>query len=96
VATTFQIEFDLQDPTQRRAVEWLMTQPDPAEAAAQLIANGDDMALRLTQCEELALLLAKETREMRVQITGSPPEPSPTPESLEDPESARRLDSMFG
>jgi len=96
VATKFQVEFDLQDPTQRRAVEWLMAQPDPAEAAARLIVNGDDAALRLAQCEELATLLVKETRELRVQITGQPIEPKPEPESPEDPESARRLDSMFG
>jgi len=41
------------------------------------------------------MLLATEVREMRAQLLGQP-QPAKSPETQEDAESARRLDSMFG
>lgn len=93
---TFHLEFDSYDADHRRAADWLATQPDPAEAVVRLVRVAGEGEQRLLQWEELATLLANEVREMRAQLMGQPLEPSPEPGMREDPESARRLDSMFG
>ena len=96
MALTFHLDFDPLQADHCRAADWLAAQPDPAEAVARLIRAAGEGERRLAQWEELALLLAKEVRELRGQLAGHPPEANPEPKANEDPESARRLDSMFG
>jgi hypothetical protein len=90
MALTIQLEFDPRDASHRRVAEWLAAQPDPAEAVVRLVRAASEGDRRLSQWEELATLLANEVRKMRAQLAGRPPE------VREDPESAQRLDSMFG
>ncbi len=92
---TFHLDFDPHEADHRQAAEWLSAQPDPTAAVAQLIKAADMGALRLQQWEDLVMLLATEVRELRDQLMGQP-QPAKPPETREDPESARRLDSMFG
>ena len=91
---TVNLNFDLQNAEHRRVAEWFSAQSDPVEAIARLLALADEGARRTAQWEELIRLLGKETREMNARFMGSLPE-TPT-ETPEDPESAQRLDSMFG
>ncbi len=91
---TVNLNFDLQNADHRRVAEWLSAQSDPVEAIARLIAAADEGARRTAQWEELIALLGKETREMSARFAGLTPE-APL-EAPEDPESAQRLDSMFG
>ena len=91
---TVNLSFDLQNTNHRRVAEWLSVQSDPVEAIARLIAAADEGARRAAQWEELLLLLGKETHEMGARLAGLMPDQSP--EVQEDPESAHRLDSMFG
>ena len=88
------LNFDLQNASHRRVAEWLSAQVDPVEAIARLIAAADEGARRTAQWEELIALLGKETHEMSARFAGLTPEAPP--EVQEDPESAHRLDSMFG
>ncbi len=91
---TVNLNFDLQKAHHRRVAEWLSAQSDPVEALARLLAATDEGARRVAQWEELILLLSKETREMSARLANLSPEAQP--EVSEDPESAQRLDSMFG
>ena len=91
---TVTLNFDLQNMHHRRVAEWLSAQPDPVDALARLLAATDEGVRRVAQWEELILLLGKETREMSALLADLSPEVQP--EAPEDPESAQRLDSMFG
>ncbi len=91
---TVNLNFDLQKAHHRRVAEWLSAQSDPVEALARLLAATDESARRVAQWEELIQLLSKETREMGDRLAGLSAEAEP--EVTEDPESAQRLDSMFG
>ncbi len=93
---TFHLDFDPYDADHRRAADWLAAQPDPAEAVVRLIRAASEGERRLRQWEELATLLANDLQQVRAQMAGRPPEAKPQPEIHEDPESARRLDSIFG
>ena len=93
---SFRLDFDPHEADHRQAADWLSAQPDPTAAVAQLIKVADAGALRLQQWEDLAMLLATELRELRTQLTGQPQAAKSLPETQENPESARRLDSMFG
>jgi hypothetical protein len=94
VPLTVNLNFDLQQEHHRRVAEWLSAQSDPVEALARLLATTDESARRVAQWEELILLLSKETREMSARLANLSPEAQP--EAPEDPESAQRLDSIFG
>ena len=91
---TVSLNFDLQKTHHRRVAEWLSAQSDPVEALSRLLATADEGARRVAQWEELIRLLGKETREMSARLADLSPEVPP--EVPEDPESAQRLDSMFG
>jgi len=93
---TFHLDFDPYDADHRRAADWLAAQPDPAEAVVRLIRAASEGERRLRQWEELATLLANDLQQVRAQMAGRPPGAKPQPEIHEDPESARRLDSIFG
>jgi ATP/maltotriose-dependent transcriptional regulator MalT len=92
---SFHLDFDPHEADHRQAADWLSAQPDPTTAVAQLIKAADMGVLRLQQWEDLVMLLATEVRELRAQLMGQPL-PTKSPETQEDPESARRLDSIFG
>jgi hypothetical protein len=92
---TFHLEFNPLDADHRRVAGWLEAQPDPAEAVVRLVRAANEGERRLRQWEELATLLANEVREVRAQLRGQPPPTKPEPDVHEDPESARRLDSML-
>ena len=96
MALTFHLDFDPQEADHRRAADWLTAQPDSTEAVVRLVKVAIEGERRLLQWEELATLLANEVRELRAQLAGQPPEVKSEPETHEDPESARRLDTMFG
>ena len=96
MAFTFHLDLNPHEADHRRAAEWLAAQPDPTEAVVRLIGVATEGDRRLSQWEELATLLANEVRQLRAQLAGHPVEEAPAPETHEDPESARRLDSMFG
>jgi hypothetical protein len=69
---TIHLDFDPYNPDHRRIAEWLMAQPDPAEAVVRLVrAAGAGQS---------------SAAESQAQVE---------PEIEEDPESARRLDSIF-
>jgi hypothetical protein len=95
MALTFHLDLDPYEADHRRAADWLAAQPDPTEAVVRLIGIASEGEQRLLQWEELATLLANEVRELRTQLAGRPAAAKPKPEIREDPESARRLDSMF-
>lgn len=95
MAFTFHLDLNPHEADHRRAADWLAAQPDPTEAVVRLIGIASEGERRLLQWEELATLLANEVRELRAQLAGRAPESRPEPEAEEDPESARRLDSMF-
>jgi hypothetical protein len=95
MACTFHLDFDPYNADHRRAADWLAAQPDPAEAVVRLIRAANEGERRLRRWEELATLLANDLRRVRAQMAARPPEAKPRPEVHEDPESARRLDSMF-
>ena len=92
---TIHLDFNPLNADHRQAADWLASQPDPAEAVVRLIRAASQGERRLRQWEELATLLANEVRQVRAQLTVRPPEARPQTEIREDPESARRLDSMF-
>ncbi len=91
---SFHLDFDQNDVDHRRVANWLANQYDPADAVVRLVKAANVGEQRLLQWEELASLLMNEVREVRTQLTnGQPQETSQLEE--ENPESARRLDSMF-
>jgi hypothetical protein len=96
MAPTFHLEFNPYDADHRWVADWLAAQPDPTEAVVRLVRAARDGERRLLRWEELATLLANEVQAVRAQLRGQPPEVEPEPKAQEDPESARRLDSMFG
>ncbi len=89
------LDFDPLNANHRRASDWLAAQPDPAEAVVRLIRAATEGERRLQRWEELATLLATEVHQMRAQLMGRAPEPPPPTEIREDPESTRRLDTLF-
>ena len=95
MAFTFHLDLNPHEADHRRAADWLAAQPDPTEAVVRLIGLASEGERRLLQWEELATLLANEVRELRAQLAGRAPESELEPKGEEDPESARRLDSMF-
>lgn len=95
--SVFHLDFNPRDAEHRRAADWLAAQPDPTEAVARLIRVAGEGERRLLQWEELAQLLAGEVRDLRAQLAGQWLDvEQPELEMEEDPESARRLDSLFG
>ena len=95
---SFHLDLDPLDADQRQVAEWLSGQPDPTAAVVRLVKAALDGDRRLAQWEELAALLADEIKQVRAQLSPRPlarPAPPPPPVQ-ENPESARRLDSMFG
>lgn len=92
---TIHLDFNPLNAEHRRAANWLATQPDPAEAVVRLIRAANEGERRLRQWEELATLLASEIHQVRAQLTVRSPEARSQTEIREDPESARRLDSIF-
>jgi hypothetical protein len=92
---TIHLDFDPLDAEHRRAANWLATQPDPAEAVIRLIRAASRGERQLRRWEELATLLANEIHQVRAPLAVRPAEAKPQPEIQEDPESARRLDTMF-
>jgi len=99
MAFVFHLDFNPHEADHRRAADWLAAQPDPTEAVARLIRVAGEGERRLLQWEELATLLVNETRDLRTQLTGRQPDaeqPKPEVQDVrENPESARRLDSLF-
>ena len=95
MAFVFHLDFNPHNDDHRRAADWLAAQTDPAEAVVRLIRAANEGERRLRQWEELATLLANDLRQVRAQMAGQPAEAKPEPEVHEDPESARRLDSLF-
>jgi hypothetical protein len=89
------LNFDPDSADHRRAARWLAAQRDPAEAVVRLIQAASEGQRRLKEWEKLARLLADDLKNVRDGISGQPVEPKPEPEIREDPESARRLDSLF-
>ena len=90
---TVHLDFNPLNADHRRAAKWLMAQPDPAEAVVRLIRAASEGDRRLQQWEEIATLLADEVRRVRTQMNVQPSDSKP--EIQEDPESARRLDTIF-
>ncbi len=95
MALSVHLDFDPYNADHRRAANWLSAQADPAEAVVQILRAVGEAERRLRQWEELAALLANDLRQVRSQIIAQPSPAQPMPEVHEDPESARRLDSMF-
>ena len=96
MAYILHLDFNPHDADHRQVADWLTAQPDPAEAVVRLVKAANEGARRLLQWEELATLLVNDIQEVRAPLAGQSPEKRPKPEVQEDPESARRLDSMFG
>jgi hypothetical protein len=93
---TIHLDFDPLNADHRRAADWLEAQPDPAEAVVRLIRAANEGERRLQQWEELATLLANEIQQVRAPLTGRSSQAKPPMEEIqEDPESARRLDTLF-
>ena len=92
---SFRLDFDPNDVDHRRVANWLANQYDPADALVRLVKAANIGEQRLLQWEELASLLMNEVREVRTQLTNGQPQQASSSEMQEDPESARRLDSMF-
>jgi hypothetical protein len=96
---TIHLDFDPYNPDHRRIAEWLMAQPDPAEAVVRLVRAAGAGEQRLRRWETLATQLAEEVRGVRTGLAGqssaAESQAQVEPEIEEDPESARRLDSIF-
>lgn len=92
---SFYLDFDPNDVDHRRVANWLASQYDPAEAVVRLVKAANEGEQRLLQWEELAALLTNELREVRTRFANGRPQGMAKSEGQEDPESARRLDSMF-
>ncbi len=96
MAYILHLDFNPHDADHRQVADWLTAQPDPAEAVVRLVKAANEGARRLLQWEELATLLVNDIQEVRAPLAGQMPKKISKPEATEDPESARRLDSMFG
>jgi hypothetical protein len=106
MAYILHLDFNPHDADHRQVADWLTAQPDPAEAVVRLVKAANEGARRLLQWEELATLLVNDIQEVRAPVNdiqevraplaGQSPEKRPKPEVQENPESAQRLDSMFG
>jgi len=96
MAPTLHLDFNPYSAEHRQVADWLAAQPDPAEAVVRLVKAANEGERRLLQWEKLATQLANEVRRVRTQLTVHPTEAQPEPTVREDPESARRLDSIFG
>jgi len=96
MAYILHLDFNPHDADHRQVAGWLTAQPDPAEAVVRLVKAANEGARRLLQWEELAQLLVNDIQEVRAPLAGRSPEKRRKPDVREDPESARRLDSMFG
>ena len=95
MAPTVHLDFDPYNADHRRIAQWLMAQPDPAEAVVRLVRAASEGEQRLRRWGQLATQLAGEIEGVRTRLGGRPAaDPSQT-EVAEDPESARRLDSIF-
>ncbi len=92
---SFYLDFDPNDVDHRRVANWLANQYDPADAVVRLVKAANEGEQRLLQWEELAALLANDVRAVRTRLTNGQPQGMTQSEAQEDPESARRLDSMF-
>jgi hypothetical protein len=92
---SFYLDFDPNDVDHRRVAHWLANQYDPADAVVRLVKAANEGEQRLLQWEELAALLTNELREVRTQFSNGQSRGTKTSDQQEDPESARRLDSMF-
>lgn len=92
---TFRLDFNPYNAEHRRAAEWLASQPDPTEAVVRLLRAAGEGERRLRHWEEMATQLAQELHQIRLQMGVRSLEPAPNPVAREDPESARRLDTMF-
>jgi hypothetical protein len=94
---TIHLDFNPHNANHRRVAAWLASQPDPAETVVRLLRAAIEGERRMRQWEEMASLLADDLRQVRTQMslhpTATRPEAKPAPP--EDPESARRLDSLF-
>jgi hypothetical protein len=99
MAPTIHLDFNPYNVEHRRVAAWLAAQPDPTEAIVRLLRAAGEGERRLRQWEELATLLASEIRRIRTPLGGQAPDVGSQVETetqiKEDPESARRLDSMF-
>jgi hypothetical protein len=95
MAPTVHLDFDPYNADHRRIAQWLMAQPDPAEAIVRLVRAAGEGEQRLRRWEELAAQLAGEIGRVRTQLGGQSSAAEPQTEVAEDPESARRLDSIF-
>ncbi|MBN1488099.1 MAG: hypothetical protein JW981_10685 [Anaerolineae bacterium] len=91
---SFSLTLDLDKATHRQAVDWLKSRPDASEAVVELILSVNAAEQRLFQLEEMASLLQGEVKQLRSLFNGKT-DTADTQEIEEDPESARRLDSMF-
>ncbi len=89
------LDFDPLNAEHRRAANWLAAQPDPAEAVIRLIRAAYEGEQRLQRWEKIASLLAHEIQQVRKPLAARLPERKHQTEIREDPESARRLDSLF-
>ncbi len=93
----FHLDFDQYDADHRSAADWLAAQPDPTEAVVRLVKTIGEWEQRLLQWEELTTLLTGEMQDLRSQFTDHAPQAKkPRADVRENPESARRLDSLFG
>jgi hypothetical protein len=93
---TFHLEFNPYDAEHRQIASWLADQPDPAEAVVRLVKAANEGERRLARWEQLAAQLANEVQAVRAQLKGQPSQVTHEPDGVhEDPESARRLDSIF-
>jgi hypothetical protein len=96
---TIHLDFDPYNADHRRIAQWLMAQPDPAEAVVRLVRAAGEGEQRLRRWEKLATQLAGEVRQVRTglggQTSAAGSQAEIEPEIEEDPESARRLDSIF-
>jgi|YNPBryantNP2012_1023418.scaffolds.fasta_scaffold00705_14 ATP/maltotriose-dependent transcriptional regulator MalT len=92
---TFHLEFDPYNADHRRAAEWLAAQPDPAEAVVRMLRAAGEVERRLRRWEELAVQLAGELHQVRLQVSSRSSGAAPDSTIREDPESARKIDTMF-
>ncbi len=95
MSPTLLLDFDPYKADHRRVAEWLEAQADPAEAVVRLVRAAGEGERRLQQWEELATRLANEIQQIRAQMVAPAPAATPEREVHEDPQSARRLDTMF-
>jgi hypothetical protein len=93
---TFHLEFNPYDAEHRQIAGWLAGQSDPAEALVRLVKAANEGERRLARWEQLAAQLVDEVQAVRAQLKGQPAQVTHEPDRIhEDPESARRLDTMF-